>query len=147
MRVRRECRERFPRHRRVSDSDMHHGTCVTHVPWCMPGLLTSGFLWRRWRVKTFPAFPAHAQPSILGIWQEAHNLQADIMLMNKLPKWSEDIFVSYRVPPLTPTSLSVWTWFTTVTLGHSIKVEYVVKNVDWHVCHHNNTYVNISTIH
>ena len=33
---------------RVSDPDMHHGTCVTHVPWCMPGSLSSGFLWRRW---------------------------------------------------------------------------------------------------
>ena len=30
---------------RVSDPDMHHGTCVTHVPWCMPGSLTKGFLW------------------------------------------------------------------------------------------------------
>ena len=38
---------------RVSDPDMHHGTCVTHVPWCMPGSLTSGFLWSRWRGKTF----------------------------------------------------------------------------------------------
>ena len=27
----------------VSDSDMHHGTCVTHVPWS----LTSCFLWKR----------------------------------------------------------------------------------------------------
>ena len=36
---------------RVSDPDMHHGTCVTHVPWCMPGLLTSDFLWSRLRVK------------------------------------------------------------------------------------------------
>ena len=35
----------------VSDPDMRHGTCVTHVPWCMPGSLTSGFLWRRWRRK------------------------------------------------------------------------------------------------
>ena len=35
----------------VSDPDMHHGTCVTHVPWCMPGLLTSGFLWSQWRGK------------------------------------------------------------------------------------------------
>ena len=53
---------------RVSDPDMHHGTCVTHVPWCMPGSLTRGFLWsRRWG-KTFPAFPAHAQPAILRIW-------------------------------------------------------------------------------
>ena len=54
---------------RVSDPDMHHGTCVTHVPWCMPGSLTSSFLWSRWRGKTFPA---HAQPAILRIWQEAH---------------------------------------------------------------------------
>ena len=52
----------------VSDPDMHHGTCVTHVPWCMPGSLTSGFLWNRRQGKTFPAFPAHAQPAILRIW-------------------------------------------------------------------------------
>ena len=56
----------------ISDPDMHHGTCVTHVPWCMPGSLTSGFLWKRRRGKTFPAFPAHAQPAILRIWYEAH---------------------------------------------------------------------------
>ena len=31
----------------VSDPDIHHGTCVTHVPWCMPGSLTSGFFWIR----------------------------------------------------------------------------------------------------
>ena len=52
----------------VSDLDMHHGTCVTHVPWCMSGSLSSGFLWSRPRGKTFPAFPAHAQPAILRIW-------------------------------------------------------------------------------
>ena len=39
----------------VSDPDMHHGTCVTHVPWCMPGSLTSGFLWNWRRGETFPA--------------------------------------------------------------------------------------------
>ena len=40
--MRRECRERFPRHgfqRKplVKDPGTHHGTCVTHVPWCMSG--------------------------------------------------------------------------------------------------------------
>ena len=45
--MRRECRERFPSHRLqrkppVSDSGMHHGTCVTHVPWRMSGSLTRG---------------------------------------------------------------------------------------------------------
>ena len=52
----------------VSDPDMHHDTCVTHVPWCMPESLTSGFLWNRRRGETFPAFSAHAQPAILRIW-------------------------------------------------------------------------------
>ena len=58
----------FSPYPQVSDPDMHHGTCVTHVPWCMPGSLISGFLWNRRRGKTFPAFPAHAQPAILLIW-------------------------------------------------------------------------------
>ena len=35
----------------VSDPDMHHGTSVSHVPWCIPGSLTSGFLRIRWREK------------------------------------------------------------------------------------------------
>ena len=33
--------EKFSPPPRVSDPDMHHGTCV--MPWCMPGSLTSGF--------------------------------------------------------------------------------------------------------
>ena len=36
---------------RVSDPDMHHDTCVTHVPWCMTGSQSSSFLWSRWRGK------------------------------------------------------------------------------------------------
>ena len=47
LRMRRECRERFPRHRNqrkplVIDPGMHHDTCVTHVPWCMSGSITRG---------------------------------------------------------------------------------------------------------
>ena len=47
LRMRLECWERFPRHwfqRKllISDPGMHHGTCVTHVPWCMSGSLTPG---------------------------------------------------------------------------------------------------------
>ena len=38
----------FSAHPRVGDPDMHHGTCVTHVPRCMLGSLTSGFLWSQW---------------------------------------------------------------------------------------------------
>ena len=34
-----------------SDPDIHPGTCVTHVPRCMPGSLTSGFHWSRCRGK------------------------------------------------------------------------------------------------
>ena len=71
LRMRREWREHFPRHRLqgkplVSDPSMHHGTCMTHVPWCMPGSIIRG------AGKTFPAFPSHEQHAILRIWQEAH---------------------------------------------------------------------------
>ena len=52
---------------------MHHGTCVTHVPWCIPGSLTRG------AGITFPAFLAHAQPAILRIWYEAHCLVTTIL--------------------------------------------------------------------
>ena len=45
--MRRECWEHFSRHRLqrtplVNDPDMHHGTCVTHVPWCLSGSLIRG---------------------------------------------------------------------------------------------------------
>ena len=49
---------------RVRGPDMHQGTCVTHVPWCMPGLLNRGLLWSRWRGKR----SRHAQLAILCIW-------------------------------------------------------------------------------
>ena len=57
-----ECRERFLRHRLqskplVSQPGMHHDTHVTDVPWCMPGSLA------HCGGKTFPTFPAHAQPT------------------------------------------------------------------------------------
>ena len=52
---------------RVSDPGMHNGTCVTHVPWCISGSQTGGFLWSGGG-KTFPTFPAHTQPTILRIW-------------------------------------------------------------------------------
>ena len=48
--MRQECRERFPRHRLqreppISDPCMHHGACVTHVPWCMSGSLSDFYQW------------------------------------------------------------------------------------------------------
>ena len=50
----------------VSDPGMHHGTCVTHVPWCMSGSLT------RCGRENVPGIPGACAPAILRIWQEAH---------------------------------------------------------------------------
>ena len=33
---------------RVSVPDMHHGTCVRHVPWCIAGSVNRGFLLSWW---------------------------------------------------------------------------------------------------
>ena len=50
----------------VSDHGMHHGTCVTHVPWCMSGSLTCG------GGENVPGIPGACAPAILRIWQGAH---------------------------------------------------------------------------
>ena len=59
-------RRRFQRKSIVSDPGMHHGTCVTHVPWCISGSLTCG------DGENVPGFPGACAPAILRIWQEAH---------------------------------------------------------------------------
>ena len=59
-------RRRFQRKPIVSDPGMHHGTCVTHVLWCMSGSLTCG------DGENVPGIPGACAPAILRIWQEAH---------------------------------------------------------------------------
>ena len=50
----------------ASDPDIHHGMCMTHVPWCMSGSLTRG------GGENVPGIPGACAPAILRIWQEAH---------------------------------------------------------------------------
>ena len=59
-------RRRFQRKPLVSDPGMHHGTCVTHVPWCMSGSLTCS------DGENVPGISGACAPPILCIWQEAH---------------------------------------------------------------------------
>ena len=46
----------------VSDPGMHHGTCMTHVPWCMAGSLTRG------GGENVPGIPGACTTTILRIW-------------------------------------------------------------------------------
>ena len=72
--MRRECRGRFPRYRLqskplLSDPGMHHGTCVTHVPWYMLGSLT------RDGGENFPGIPGacatrHFAYLVRGPWHD-----------------------------------------------------------------------------
>ena len=61
----------FPRHRLQrkplgSYPGMHHGTCVTHVPWRMSWSRTRG------GGLNVPGIPGACAPTIYRIWQEAH---------------------------------------------------------------------------
>ena len=67
-------RRRFLREPLVSDPGMHHGTCVTHVPWCMPGSLTCG------DGENVPGIPGACASAILRIWQEAHYIYPNIVI-------------------------------------------------------------------
>ena len=75
LRMRQECWELFFPQPQVSDPDMHHGRSrrasrhVRHVPAVMNAGITNKRFPLKWVArKTFQAFPAHAQPAILGIW-------------------------------------------------------------------------------
>ena len=57
-------RRRLKRKLVISDPCMHHGTCVTHVPWCMSGSLTHD------GGENVPGIPGAS--AILRIWQDAH---------------------------------------------------------------------------
>ena len=72
----------------VSDPEMHHGTCVAHVPWCMSGSLTSGFLWSRWRGKRSryyrrmrnPRFCVYGKRPMVSMSQRNRNTRAYLPL-------------------------------------------------------------------
>ena len=44
------------------------------VPWCMPGSVTSGLLWSRWRGKRSRYSRRMCKPAILRFWLEAHDV-------------------------------------------------------------------------
>ena len=66
LRMRRECRKRFPRHRGLAIP-----TSITHVRDAravMYAGIANLLPFESMAGKTFPAFPAHAQPAVLRIW-------------------------------------------------------------------------------
>ena len=69
---------------RISDPDMHRDTCVTYVPWCMPGSLTSGFLWNQWRGKLCRHSRRMRNQQILRMWKEAHDAIWWVTLLQSL---------------------------------------------------------------
>ena len=89
---------------RVSNPDMHHGTCVTHVHWCMPRTLTSGFCWSGWRGKRSqhsqrmhkPQFYVSGKrPMVRRFWWRSQHLCAhiDILSINPFLNRSPYIFI------------------------------------------------------
>ena len=70
--MRRECWERFPRHRPQRNRQLTIPVCIK-----ARAMIHVGIANPRWRGKTFRAFPAYAQPQIVHIWQEAHVVEFD----------------------------------------------------------------------
>ena len=104
LRMRREYRERFPCHRLqrkplASDPGMHHGTCVTHVPWCMSGSLNHG------GVENVPAISGACKTRIFtylakgpyhGHWEPGDTISQGINIHVICPVLPEYSGFSYR---------------------------------------------------
>ena len=81
----------FQRKLLVSDHGMHHGTCVTHVPWCMSGSLTCG------DGENVPGIPGACAPAILRIWQEAHSHLFDFLSLGLNTNWYVNLVYWRRI--------------------------------------------------
>ena len=92
-----ECRERFPP--LVSDPDMHQGTCVMQVPWCMPESLTGGFLWSRWQGKRSTHFRRMRNPQFYVSGKRHVNIGVvDEYILNMSKAKGRRVFCSYAWP-------------------------------------------------
>ena len=82
---------------RASDPDMHRGTCVTHVPWCMPGSLTSPFLWSWWRwkrsrhsqcMRNVEFFVSGKKPITLGMTLDGFVMRGEYLVFWYFSHWN-----------------------------------------------------------
>ena len=127
LRMCRECHERFPRHRGLAIPTCNT-SCVTHMQWCMPWSLTSGFFWSRWRGKRsrhsrrmgnpqFYVSGKRPMPTEKVQMSEQHSngveLKADLPA-HYLPK--------SRVSPIPE-------WFLTASLSHMIGYSWYMKEL------------------
>ena len=127
---------------RVSDPDMHHGTCVTHVPWCMPGSLTNGFLWNRRRGGNVPGIPGACATCnftylVRGPWR--HSLQTHIDVAS--PQWIKFLKREYNqpFPNRDENTSNILTAFETISMESKLLIPFRwrsiihVSNVNIHI--------------
>ena len=107
----------------VSDPGMHHGTCVTHVPRCMSGLLTcdSG--------ENVPGIPGACAPAILRIWQEAHSIGTKL---TTLSRW---FWEALKTADSTSSRIPLQSWLDDlqkkIHCCHDITVAYLCHMASW----------------
>ena len=70
----------------VGDPNTDHD--VTHVPWCMPGSLTSGFIWSQWRGNRFRHSRRMRNPQFYVSGKRAMDVcnEADVTILAIPPK-------------------------------------------------------------
>ena len=98
----------FSPSQRVCDPDLHRGPCVTYVPWCMAGSITSDFLGSRWqgkrcrnsrRMRNQPFYVSGKRPIAHERWLELFHEYAKIILLHiqqySIHKRNEQISVLY----------------------------------------------------
>ena len=117
---------RFQRKQLVNDPGIPHGTCVTHVPWCISGSLT------RDGGENVPDIPGACARAILGIWQEPHGEHRRICSFF-MSKWVMLVFKgTYCSVDVNPTLIYVYSihvpgwlqkWLNLITAPGSVSNE------------------------
>ena len=141
-RMRLECRESFPPPPRVGDPDMHHGTCLAHVPWCMPWSLSGGFLWSWWRGKRsrYSRRMRNPQLYVYGkrpiVWEngEESNVPSNLNyyenVVSKMGPWQVLTVASIWLWPIIVPAVYVAMLISYVLVFHISKLEIFVASVE-----------------
>ena len=135
--MRRECRERFSCLRLqwkplVSDPGLHHGTYMTHVPWCMSGLLSRG------GGENVPGIPGSCATCSFHIWKDAHwvnrvwdCLSTGEVPLNAMDKTDQYVQDKHDAGDRVNMSTITVEWFATLTVGKRWSMMNKVTTVQW----------------
>ena len=121
---------------RIRDTDIRHGTCVSHVSWCTPGLLTGRFLWSRWRGKRSRHFQRMRNPQFCVSGKRPIDGEATCPFMSSLSLQTRScneqrtqchscVYIDHKIPGVGLNYICIFIRLKTLMMFMSMQYAYI----------------------